>query len=304
MWRPNASGAERPTDVKAVVGKVASRFIGYDQHDAQEFLRFFLDALHEDLNTVRVRPAYVEIKEKPGDSDDAVSELWWRNYCERNDSAVKDIFAGQLKSVVKCKRCGTESRAFDPFWDMSLPIPKRSQVREKRFGGLGGLGRAGGGGDASCTIQDCLREFTEPEVLSGDDAFYCGKCKAHNPCDKLLQLYRCPEVLVLHLKRFSYTTYRRDKLCTDVKFPVSGLDLTPYCADAALKHAGGRDRLHYDLIGVSNHMGGMGGGHYTAHCLNDDTGKWFSFNDSRAAPASEASLSGSAAYMLFYRREA
>lgn len=30
----------------------------------------------------------------------------------------------------------------------------------------------------------------------------------------------------------------------------------------------------YDLFAVSNHMGGMGGGHYTAHCLDEDSGKW------------------------------
>ena len=46
--------------------QVAPRFIGYDQHDAQEFLRFFLDSLHEDLNRVIVKPKYVELKEEEG----------------------------------------------------------------------------------------------------------------------------------------------------------------------------------------------------------------------------------------------
>lgn len=49
--------------------QVAPRFIGYDQHDAQEFLRFFLDSLHEDLNRVIVKPKYVELKEEEGASD-------------------------------------------------------------------------------------------------------------------------------------------------------------------------------------------------------------------------------------------
>lgn len=34
----------------------------------------------------------------------------------------------------------------------------------------------------------------------------------------------------------------------------------------------------YDLVAVSNHMGFVGGGHYTAYAKNGKT--WYSFNDS------------------------
>ena len=42
-----------PTDIKRLVGSYAPRFLGYNQQDSQEFLRFLLDGLHEDLNLVR-----------------------------------------------------------------------------------------------------------------------------------------------------------------------------------------------------------------------------------------------------------
>lgn len=35
-----------------------------------------------------------------------------------------DIFVGQLKSELKFVECGHRSVTFDPFWDLSLPIPK------------------------------------------------------------------------------------------------------------------------------------------------------------------------------------
>ncbi len=38
-------------------------FRGYEQQDAQEFLTFFLDGLHEDLNRVEGKPAYKEMKQ-------------------------------------------------------------------------------------------------------------------------------------------------------------------------------------------------------------------------------------------------
>jgi len=49
----------RPAAVKKAVGKLAKRFIGFKQQDAQEFLRFLLDGLHDDLNRVVKKPAYV-----------------------------------------------------------------------------------------------------------------------------------------------------------------------------------------------------------------------------------------------------
>ena len=83
-------------------------------------------------------------------------DMWWDNYEQRNDSSIKDIFCGQLRSYVTCRTCKHRSSAYDPFWDLSLPLPRRK---------------------SKCTITDCLRLFAGDEVLAGDDAYYCGKCK-------------------------------------------------------------------------------------------------------------------------------
>ena len=37
---------------------------------------------------------------------------------------ISEIFVGQLKSELKFDDCGHRSVTFDPFWDLSLPIPK------------------------------------------------------------------------------------------------------------------------------------------------------------------------------------
>ena len=58
IWSGSSNISVRPSKLKHVVGTVASRFIGYEQQDAQEFLRFFLDGLHEDLNRIINKPTY------------------------------------------------------------------------------------------------------------------------------------------------------------------------------------------------------------------------------------------------------
>ena len=62
-------------------------------------------------------------------------------------------------------------------------------------------------------------------------------------------------MLVISLKRFSYNRYWRDKLDTPVEFPTRGLDMSPYVINQ------NHGPAVYDLVAVSNHYGGMGGGH-------------------------------------------
>ena len=49
---------------------------------------------------------------------------------------------------------------------------------------------------------------------------YCPTCKKHQQATKKFDLWSLPKILVVHLKRFSYNRYWRDKLDTVVEFPV------------------------------------------------------------------------------------
>lgn len=60
------------------------------------------------------------------------------------------------------------------------------------------------------------------------------------------------------------------------------------------------ERPIYDLYAVSNHYGGLGGGHYTAYAKNGE--QWYDFNDSSVREVSRESIQGSSAYILFYKR--
>lgn len=49
---------------------------------------------------------------------------------------------------------------------------------------------------------------------------YCPVCKKHQLATKKLDLWSLPEVLIIHLKRFSYTKFTREKLDSIVDFPL------------------------------------------------------------------------------------
>ncbi|ROL53954.1 Ubiquitin carboxyl-terminal hydrolase 15 [Anabarilius grahami] len=146
-------------------------------------------------------------------------------------------------------------------------------------------------------LKDCIELFTTKEKLGADDPWYCPNCKQHQQATKKLDLWCLPPVLVVHLKRFSYSRYMRDKLDSLVDFPLRDLDMSEFLINP---NAG---PCRYDLIAVSNHYGGMGGGHYTAYAQNKEDHKWYNFDDSSASPTGEEQIVSKAAYVLFYQRQ-
>lgn len=149
------------------------------------------------------------------------------------------------------------------------------------------------------SLGDCLTEFTKEEQLGDDDLWYCPKCKKHQHATKKFDLWKAPDVLVVHLKRFSNSRTLSDKIDTLVDFPVDGLDLGDLIGERQvakrLEAAGVNterlglgdldEPLIYDLYGVDEHIGGLGGGHYRAYASNHVTGQWYHFDDSYVTKA-------------------
>ncbi|KAL5744951.1 hypothetical protein ACOSP7_026097 [Xanthoceras sorbifolium] len=147
------------------------------------------------------------------------------------------------------------------------------------------------------SLYTCLEAFLREEPLVPEDMWYCPKCKERRQASKKLDLWRLPEVLVIHMKRFSYSRSMKHKLETFVNFPIHDFDLTNY---VAIKNSS--QRQLYELYALTNHYGGMGSGHYTAHIKLLDENRWYNFDDSHISPINEEDVKSAAAYVLFYRR--
>ncbi|XP_038129358.1 ubiquitin carboxyl-terminal hydrolase 2a isoform X2 [Cyprinodon tularosa] len=274
MWTSTSSEAVSPSEFKTQIQRYAPRFVGYNQQDAQEFLRFLLDGLHNEVNRVTVRPRGT-VEDFDHLPDEEKGKKMWSKYLEREDSKIVDLFVGQLKSSLTCSHCGFCSTVFDPFWDLSLPIAK---------------------GYGEVSLMDCMRLFTKEDVLDGDEKPTCYRCKARRRCTKKFTIQKFPKILVLHLKRFSEAR-RTSKLSTFVNFPMKDLDLQEFSSENSTNAV-------YNLYAVSNHSGTTMGGHYTAYCRNPSSAEWYTFNDSRVTPMSSSQVRSSDAYVLFYELSA
>jgi len=148
-------------------------------------------------------------------------------------------------------------------------------------------------------LSSCLSAFTEAEVLSKENAWYCNVCKDFQMASKKMELWRLPDLLVIHLKRFSFTRHYRNKIQSLVRFPLKDLDLKDWVSPKCKLD----QTTVYDLYATSMHSGGMGGGHYTAYAQSVISNEWYYLNDSSVSKASQKSTQSPCAYLLFYKRK-
>ncbi|KAJ8718592.1 hypothetical protein PYW08_002829 [Mythimna loreyi] len=264
-----SKGAISPECLFLVIWKVVPRFRGYQQQDAHEFLRYMLDRLHTELQQLL-----------PAERADA-------SFLPRAPSAsiVTAVFGGTLQSEVRCLACGTESKKFDPFLDLSLELPETGRH------------------DAPVALADCLSSFVQVEELADTERYFCSSCKSKQKSTKQFWIRRLPNVLCLHLKRFRWHNYFRTKVDTSISFPLHSLDMSRFVlSNVPDTRRSGLGNNLYDLAAVIVHHGsGAGSGHYTAFAIND--AQWFHFNDQTVRATDAAAVAACKPYILFYIRQ-
>ena len=192
---------------------------------------------------------YSEIDDKP-----MLLRLGEAILLEWEPEAYSSLFEGSFRDGMR----GRDT------WDVmeQLPDAKLEELRAKR------LARRRSG----ITLEDCFRETSKGEILSEENAWYCSRCKELRRASKTLEIWTVPDILVIHLKRFSSNRTLRDKVDVLVDFPTECLDLSDRVGLQEDKE------MVYDLFAVSNHYGGLGGGHYTAFAQNFFDKQWYEYN--------------------------
>lgn len=131
LYKEPVPNSIAPRHFKNVIGRHAPSFSGYGQQDSQEFLGFLLDGLQEDLSRIKKKP-YIP---KPDSTDEMVSDPElirkmanevWEITKKRDDSVIADLFTGMYKSTLVCPVCSKVSITFDPFNNLTLPLPVAS----------------------------------------------------------------------------------------------------------------------------------------------------------------------------------
>eukprot|EP00557_Chaetoceros_sp_GSL56_P003453 CAMPEP_0176504690 /NCGR_PEP_ID=MMETSP0200_2-20121128/16076_1 /TAXON_ID=947934 /ORGANISM="Chaetoceros sp., Strain GSL56" /LENGTH=489 /DNA_ID=CAMNT_0017904155 /DNA_START=100 /DNA_END=1569 /DNA_ORIENTATION=+ len=318
-----------PQALKNTIATFAPQFQNTRQHDAQEFLSFLIDGLHEDLNrvsfssssssslslslssssspTVTIIHDAKSIRGKGGKDpnnggggdDTLLACKTWAHHLLRNDSIIVDHFQGMQRTSLTCPRCKNQSIKFDVYSSISLTLKGRTDGRP-------------------ICLYSCLQNFTGEEQLDDCNAWYCSNCKVNVNAIKCVKLWTVPNILVLHLNRFTFRSSKRrgggmlqSKIEDVVDFPVDHLNMEPFVhgpkATSSNNDDGSGGSLNaapiYKLVGIVEHSGETAdSGHYTATVRNSRDCRFYKCNDSQIGDATD-NLKGSGVYLLFYKRE-
>ena len=284
----------RPAELHTEIVRRFRQFKGYGQHDSHELLRCLLDAMATEENKAKIQPSIIE-----------------------------NVFKGELISSVLCENCGIQggnramSRSIDPIMDLSLEMTRKSQKSTPDFGSLlrnyrldidesdfmtSGKRMSGQEPELNpdltvnmSSVEGCLAAFTRCELMADRENLYsCDRCKGKSRAIRRLLIARPPEILVIHLKRFSTTGRHSTKLTSFVSYPAV-LDITSYCVSA--EHP-----VRYSLYAISVHSGGINGGHYVAYVKHG--GEWYHCSDSHVSKVRDTEVLRQQAYILFYQSTA
>ena len=259
-----------PLDFKNIIGRLKREFAGRKQQDSHEFLCKMLEWLHGDTNKV-VFPGK-ELEQNCTDSKDtAAAKRHWRNYLERNQSIIVQLFCGQSRSTVKCVSCKVESVTYREFTNLTLPLPENSSY---------------------VCLGDCFGEYLKEEIA---EKFSCDMCGSSGNATKKTDIVKLPPLLVIHLKRFGQVGNKTKKKYQTVHFDLQNLDIGQFAMDSFENKF-----FKFNLYAVSNHVGSLNGGHYTAFCSNNPLKSWFKFDDQVVSNLDPSDVVTPAAYVLFY----
>ena len=320
-----------PTGVLHAIKQAWPAFRGFQQHDAQEFLRCFMDQLHKEI--LFAEPASSKTGAGGEEEDEEEEDSNYESADEESQggqqnsgrkrarreeetagatpkktnnqvkSIVTDIFEGGLQSSVQCLTCNTVSRTQETFQDLSLPIPLSSErpgsKTEEGWVSWAWWWLSSWFYGPDVSLTDCLECFFSADELKGDNMYRCEKCKMLRNGLKFSQLTRLPDTLCVHLKRFRHDYSYSSKITTRVTFPLSGLDMSVW----QLTRQAGESHT-FSLAGLIAHHGVSGvGGHYTCYCYNPTTSSWYHYDDSSVRPVDASTVASAEAYVLFYKKD-
>ena len=114
-------------NLKNEIGKNNVLYNNYDQRDACEFLFYFIDILHEDLNRVKIINNYNnEVNFYNYKNIKELYDIKFVQFKNINNSIIIDIFYGMSLTTTTCVTCETQYPIFEPYNILSLPLNPNS----------------------------------------------------------------------------------------------------------------------------------------------------------------------------------
>ena len=274
------------------------------QEDAEEFLSFLLNGIHDELvalnKLAEQQPGSATPELTNGDAghdsevemaattddEDSWEEVGPKNRIRTTRKAViegsliKHVFGGVYCSSV-LQTGVKESTTFQPFFTLQLDI-QNANIQ---------------------TLSDAIHFYFMKEKLQG---FTCSKTKTEVDASRRISLEELPLMFIFHLKYFVFDPKGggSQKLHKEIEIPVD-LEI-PREIISTGKLGALNNMRRYKLHAIVYHHGGhAAGGHYTAAVHHPSPCGWVHFDDNQIKTINMSEtkhVHGAVPYLVFYER--
>lgn len=109
-------------DLRSVFITCSKKFENFGQHDAQEFLRLYIEQLGIELNKIKIIQNYQEFNTKNKNKLQLVDD--YHNFFQKREkSIILDLFYGEYCNGFVCN-CGYETFSFEKMLDIPILLSK------------------------------------------------------------------------------------------------------------------------------------------------------------------------------------
>ena len=237
-------------------------------NDSQEFIRFFLQDINNELNRISNKNPY-NVSIPQSNKISMFNE--YKNDCfSKENSIITDLFIGFMSFEFLCS-CGSKDFAFGQFLD--LPLLFEDEI----------------------TPQYDIYSLIKSNILRNEIIKVNEKCKdCQKICDRQqkIRIGNLPQLLILSFQRINF--YNQTKNFAKIQFDEN-LDMKDFVDNEIFDNSSTKFRLW----GILCHRGNYSNGHYYSYVKMN--GSWFCFDDN-VVSVGNPDFNSSDVYSLFYTR--
>uniref|UniRef100_A0A4W6FPH6 Ubiquitin carboxyl-terminal hydrolase n=1 Tax=Lates calcarifer TaxID=8187 RepID=A0A4W6FPH6_LATCA len=179
---------------------------------------------------------------------------------------MERLFQGRLVLRTRCLECESFTERREDFQDISVPVLDDQPSSPDDLSEVSPDPKP-----ELKTLKWAIAQFASVERIAGEDKYFCETCHHYTEAERSLLFDKTPEVITIHLKRFSANSLELDpyaglsKVNTPLQTPLT-LSLEEWCT-----HPSSTKGQHYELFAVVMHSGvTISSGHYTAYIRMSD----------------------------------
>lgn len=179
---------------------------------------------------------------------------------------MEQLFHGRLVLRTRCLECESFTERKEDFQDISVPVLEDQPISPEDLSEVSPDPKP-----ELKTLKWAIAQFASVERIVGEDKYFCETCHHYTEAERSLLFDKTPEVITIHLKRFSANSLEMDpyaglcKVNTPLQTPLT-LSLEEWCTKPSSTKG-----QQYQLFAVVMHSGvTISSGHYTTYIHMSD----------------------------------